>query len=438
MSVAAAPNADVVEALDEAKENYARRNPRSRVVHEEALKSLPGGNTRTGMFFEPFPIAWVRGEGSRLWDEDGHGYTDFVSEATAGIYGHSHPEIRKAIQSRVELGWNLGGHTALEGKLAEILIERFPSLERVRFVNSGTEANMFNVQLARVATGRPGVLGFKGCYHGGFLTFTAATNPLNVPFETVVGTFNDVEGTAALIDEHADRLAAVIVEPLVGGGGCIPASLEFLRMLRERTERHGIMLIFDEVMTSRLSPGGLQAVTGVIPDLTSLGKYIGGGFSAGAFGGRAEVMERFDPRRGDHLPHSGTYNNNVFTLSAGIAGLTRAYTPEAAQTLNARGEALRKRLNEIVQRAGVAMQFMGYGSMMAVHMQRGEVRSPGDAAKGNAKLRELFFFDLFAQGIYVMPKRAMMALALPHTDADFDTLAAGVEEFVAARRSLLD
>jgi glutamate-1-semialdehyde 2,1-aminomutase len=438
MSVAVAPNADVVQALDEAKENYARRNPKSRAVHEQAAKSLPGGNTRTGMFFDPFPIAWVRGAGSRLWDEDGHDYTDFVSEATAGIYGHSHPEIRKAIEARVGLGWNLGGHTALEGKLAEILIERFPSLERVRFVNSGTEANMFNVQLARVATGRPGVMGFQGCYHGGFLTFTGATNPLNVPFETVVGTYNDVDGTAALIDAHADRLAAVIVEPLVGGGGCIPASLEFLCMLRKRTERHGIMLIFDEVMTSRLSPGGMQAVTGVIPDLTSLGKYIGGGFSAGAFGGRAEVMERFDPRRGDALPHSGTYNNNVFTLSAGIAGLTRAYTPEAANALNARGDALRKRLNAIVQRAGVAMQFMGYGSMMAVHMQRGEVRSPGDAAKGNAKLRELFFFDLFAQGIYVMPKRAMMALALPHTDADFDTLAGGVEEFIAARRSLLD
>jgi glutamate-1-semialdehyde 2,1-aminomutase len=438
MSVAVAPNADVVEALDEAKENYARRNPNSRAVHEQALKSLPGGNTRTGMFFDPFPVAWVRGEGAKLWDEDGHGYTDFVSEATAGIYGHSHPEIRKAMEARIALGWNLGGHTALEGKLAEILIERFPSLERVRFVNSGTEANMFNVQLARVVTGRPGVLGFQGCYHGGFLTFTAATNPLNVPFETFVGTFNDVEATAALIDQHADRLAAVIVEPLVGGGGCIPASLDFLRMLRERTQKHGIMLIFDEVMTSRLSPGGLQAVTGVIPDLTSLGKYIGGGFSAGAFGGRAEVMDRFDPRRGDHLPHSGTYNNNVFTLSAGIAGLTRAYTPEAAKALNARGEALRKRLNGIVQRAGAAMQFLGYGSMMAVHMQRAEVRSPGDAAKGNAKLRELFFFDLFAQGVYVMPKRAMMALALPHTDADFDTLAAGVEEFVAARRSLLD
>ena len=321
---------------------------------------------------------------------------------------------RSARQSR--RGWSWGGISAgirRWRRLAEILIERFPSLERLRFVNSGTEANMFNVQLARVVTGRPGVLGFQGCYHGGFLTFTAKTNPLNVPFETVVGTYNDVEGTAALIDAHADRLAAVIVEPLVGGGGCIPASLDFLRMLRERTERHGIMLIFDEVMTSRLSPGGMQAVTGVTPDLTSLGKYIGGGFSAGAFGGRAEVMDRFDPRRGDALPHSGTYNNNVFTLSAGIAGLTRAYTPEAAKTLNARGEALRARLNGIVQRAGVAMQFLGYGSMMAVHMQRGEVRSPGDAAKGNAKLRELFFFDLFAQGIYVMPRRALMALALP-------------------------
>jgi glutamate-1-semialdehyde 2,1-aminomutase len=437
MSVTVAPNADVVEALDEAKANYARANPGSRAVHEAALSSMPGGNTRTGMFFDPFPIAFARGDGARLWDEDGHGYTDFVSEATAGIYGHSHPEIRKAIEARMALGWNLGGRTALEGRLASLLIARFPSLERLRFVNSGTEANMFNVQVARVVTGRPAVLGFQGCYHGGFLTFTGATNPLNVPFETVVGTFNDVEGTAALIDEHADRLAAVIVEPLVGGGGCIPGSLEFLRMLRERTAHHGIMLIFDEVMTSRLSPGGLQAVTGVIPDLTSLGKYIGGGFSAGAFGGRAEIMDRFDPRRSDALPHSGTYNNNVFTLAAGIAGLSRAYTPEAAQALNARGEALRARLNAIVARAGVAMQFLGYGSMMAVHMQRGEVRSPADAARGNAKLRELFFFDLFAQGIYVMPKRAMMALSLPMTDTDLDTLAAGVEEFVSARSSLL-
>ncbi len=223
--------------------------------------------------------------------------------------------------------------------MAALLTARFPSLERVRFCNSGTEANMFAVQTARVMTGRPAVLGFAGCYHGGLLTFTAADNPLNVPIPTVVAPYNDADGTAALIDAHADELAAVIVEPMIGGGGCIPAAPEFLRMLRERTERHGIVLIFDEVMTSRLAPGGLQGEYGITPDLTSLGKYIGGGMTAGAFGGRAELMERYDPRQKRPLQHSGTYNNNVFSLRAGIAGLGEVYTAEAAVALNARGDA---------------------------------------------------------------------------------------------------
>ncbi|MBI1775093.1 MAG: aminotransferase class III-fold pyridoxal phosphate-dependent enzyme [Proteobacteria bacterium] len=438
MTAARALNTDVTEALNEAKIRYANANPASRKVHEVALTPLPGGNTRTGIFYEPFPIAWVRGEGCRLWDADGRAYLDFLSEATAGVYGHSHPVIRQAVEERLALGWNLGGHTALEGQLAEILISRFPSMQRIRFVNSGTEANMFNIQSARITTGRPAVMGFQGCYHGGFLTFTAQTNPLNVPFETVVGTFNDVDGTAKLIDQNAGKLAAIILEPMVGGGGCIMASAEFLKMLREKTSRHGIMLIFDEVMSSRLSPGGLQAVTGITPDLTSLGKYIGGGFSAGAFGGRADIMDRFDPRRADALPHSGTFNNNVFTLSAGIAGLTRAYTPEAAKALNAKGEALRKQLNAAIERTGAAMQFTGFGSMLNVHMTREPIRSPADVAKGNAKLRELFYFDLLAEGFYSMPKRGLMALALPHTDEDCSKLVAAVEEFIAARRSLLN
>ena len=275
MTAARSINADVAEALEEAKANYAKVNPKSRGVHQKAVASLPGGNTRTGIFFDPFPISWERGEGARLFDADGHDYIDFISEATAGIYGHSHPEIRKTVEKRLALGWNLGGHTALEGELAEILIDRFPSIERVRFVNSGTEANMFNLQLARIATQRPAVMGFNGCYHGGFLTFTAKTNPLNVPFATVVGTYNDVEGTRALIQKNAGKIAAVILEAMMGGGGCISASLEFLKMLREETKKHGIVLILDEVMSSRLSPGGLQQLTGVIPDLTSLGKYIG-------------------------------------------------------------------------------------------------------------------------------------------------------------------
>ena len=430
-------NTDLDEALAEAKQHYAARSPASRRVHEAALGALPGGNTRTGIFFDPFPVAWARGEGGMLWDEDGHRCIDFLGEATAGIYGHSHPVIRAAIEAQLDRGWNFGGHTAMEGQLAALLTARLPSLERVRLCNSGTEANIFAVQTARVVTGRPAVMGFAGCYHGGFLTFTAQDNPLNVPFETVVAPFNDIDGTLALIDAHAERLAAVIVEPMVGGGGCIPADPEFLAMLRERTARHDIVLIFDEVMTSRLSPGGLQAKLGITPDLTSLGKYIGGGFTAGAFGGRADLMEGYDPRQEVPLQHSGTYNNNVFTLAAGIAGLGQVYTPEAAVALNARGDALRARLNAVCRKADVALQVTGIGSMLAFHARRGEIRSPADAAKGDAKIRALLFYDLLAQGIYMMPKRCFMALSLPLTEADFDALEAALQEFTTSRRSLL-
>src|SRR3974390_3118993 len=186
-----AVNTDINDALDEAKGQYANNNPRSRATYEAALRSLPGGNTRTGIFYEPFPLMFARGEGARLWDVDGHEYRDFVSEQTAAIYGHSHPVIREAVMRRLDLGWNLGGHTSLEGELAEILTERFPSMQRLRFVNSGTEANMFAIQLPRNFTDRPAVLGFHGCYHGGFLTFAARINPLNVPFDTVVAGYND-------------------------------------------------------------------------------------------------------------------------------------------------------------------------------------------------------------------------------------------------------
>lgn len=430
-------NAEIGAALDEAKDAFAAARPRSRAVHERAVRHLPGGNTRTGVFTDPFPIAWARGEGATLWDEDGHRVTDFLGEATAGVYGHNHPAIKRAIETQLGLGWNFGGHTALEGELAGILTGRFASLEKIRFCNSGTEANMFAVQTARVMTGRAKVLGFAGCYHGGLLTFTAADNPLNVPIPTVVAPYNDLERTAALIEAHADELACVIIEPMIGGGGCLPADVAFLRMLRERTERHGVLLIFDEVMTSRLGPGGLQGRYGITPDLTSLGKYICGGMTAGAFGGRADLMERYDPRQAVPLQHSGTYNNNVFSLRAGIAGLGEVYTAEAAVALNERGDRLRERLNAICEKADAALQVTGIGSMLAFHARRGAIRSPADAAQGNAKVRELLFYDLLAHGIYTMPRRGFMALSLPLGEAEFDRLAGAVEEFVSARASLL-
>ncbi len=429
-------NADVASALREAEEHYVAANPKSLAQHHAAAQALPGGNTRTSIFYTPFPLTMARGEGQRLWDLDGHGYIDWLGEYTAGIYGHSHPVIRKALDEALDGGINFGAQGALEARFAQAIVDRFPSIELVRFTNSGTEANLMALVTARAITGRPKVMVFDGGYHGGVFFFRGAPPPINAPFEFVIAPYNDVAGTAALIERHAKELAAIILEPMQGSGGCIPAEQGFLEALRAAATRVGALLIFDEVMTSRLSPGGLQQATGVLPDLTTLGKYIGGGMSFGAFGGRADIMARYDPRRADHFPHAGTFNNNVLTMNAGLTGLTQLYTAEAAAALNGRCDRLRARLNALTRDRGLAMQFTGIGSMLQVHMRAGAIRSAADAAVGDGALRDLFFFDLLGRGHW-LAKRGMAALSLAITDQDCEALAAAVEDFVAARGSLL-
>nr|WP_294509271.1 aminotransferase class III-fold pyridoxal phosphate-dependent enzyme [uncultured Rhodopila sp.] len=423
-------NAEIDAALNDAKELYLARNTLSLARYLDATTVMPGGNTRSVLHYPPFPLAMSRAEGCRLWDADGHAYIDFLGDYTAGLYGHSHPAIRAAVDAALDGGISLGASNMTEARFARAICERF-GLQRVRFANSGTEANLLAVSLGRIVTRRKSVMVFGGSYHGSLLGFAGDGSPMNVPFETIVAPYNDFERTRALIT--AD-LALVLVEPMIGSGGCIPATAEFLKMLREETNRAGALLIFDEVMTSRLAPGGLQSVTGVQPDLTTLGKYLGGGMSFGAFGGRGEVMDRFDPRRSDALPHAGTFNNNVLSMAAGLAGLTEVYTADAAVALNARGDALRARLNRLCGDA--PLQFTGIGSMLAVHAARGPVTCPADAARADQKLKELFFFDMLSHGIW-LARRGMMALSLPIGDAECDALAAAVEEFLSARRSLL-
>ncbi len=435
MSETSLRNADIDAALNEAKEAYVTGNPNSLARYIEATGVMPGGNTRTVLHYNPFPLAMARAAGCRMWDADGHEFVDFLGEYTAGLYGHSHPVIRAAVNTALDNGISFGASNMTEARFARAVCERF-GLDRVRFTNSGTEANLLAISLARIYTKRKTVLVFDGGYHGAVFGFAGGGSPINAPFDYVLAPYNDAEATRALIASHAADLALVILEPMIGSGGCIAASHEFLHMLRAETTRVGALLILDEVMTSRLAPGGLQSVAGVKPDLTTFGKYIGGGMSFGAFGGRAEIMDLFDPRRSDALPHAGTFNNNVLTMSAGLAGLTQVYTPEAAHALNARGDALRDRLNGLCKAAGVAMQFTGIGSMLAVHFTAAPIRGPADAAKGDPKLKELFFFDMLAHGIW-LARRGMMTLCLPIGDAECDKLAAAVEEFLDSRRSLL-
>ena len=428
-------HADIDQALAAAHRRFTEANPASLRQFEEQARYMPGANSRSVLFYAPFPLTIARGEGATLWDADGHRYADFIAEYTAGVYGHSAPEIREAVAEAMKGGINLTGHNLLEGRLARLICERFPQIEQLRFTNSGTEANLMAVTAALHFTGRRKIVVFSGGYHGGVLGFGAKPLPTTVPFDFLVLPYNDEKTAREQIDKHGPEIAAVLLEPMQGASGCIPGRLEFLQALRESATRVGALLIFDEVMTSRLAPHGLANKLGIRCDLTTLGKYIGGGMSFGAFGGRADVMALFDPRTGP-LAHSGTFNNNVLTMAAGHAGLTKLFTPEAAGALADRGDAMRKRLNALCAGEGVAMQFTGIGSLMNAHFVGGEVRSTDDLAPVDARLRQLLFFHLLSEGIYTSP-RGFVVLSLPLSDADIDRYVAAIGSFVGEYRALL-
>ena len=423
----------LADALTEARCRYAEANPGSRAAFESACADMPGGNTRTVLFHQPFPLRMQRGSGARLWDVDGHEYIDFLGDFTAGLFGHSDPVIAEAMRRALDGGLALSGHNTLEARLAQGICARFPSIDLIRFTNSGTEANLLALALAVAATGRRRILVFDGAYHGSLLAFARGGAVTNVPYDWIVGTYNDQGGADALLDRYGPELAAVLVEPMLGSGGCVPGDPQFLRLLRHRTIECGALLVFDEVMTSRLAPGGRQAELGISADLTTLGKYFGGGVSFGAFGGRAELMSAFDPRRPDALAHAGTFNNNVLTMSAGLAAL-QVLSPAAMSELNTRGHRLRTCLNDLA--TGLPMTFTGLGSLMTVHFTGKPVRNAADVAAADQGLQELFYFDLLNAGVY-LARRGMSALSLPLGDAECDAMVLAVAEFIHRRQALL-
>lgn len=436
-------NADLHAALAEAEARYAGANAASLKRHEIAGRSMPGGNTRTVLHYDPFPLAWAKGEANQLIDLDGHRYTDFLGEYTAGLYGHSDPVIQRAVRTALADGIVLGGPNGYEGQLATAITARFPSIDLVRFCNSGTEANLLAVQTARFMTKRNRILVFEAGYHGSVFYFGHHGNPLNLPLDWVMGQYNEIDTTRELIRSNAGDLAAILVEPMQGSGGCIPAEPAFLNMLRDEATRHGVVLIFDEVMTSRLSPTGLQGRLGIIPDMTTLGKYLGGGLSFGAFGGRCDLMERFDPDRIDSIAHAGTFNNNVLSMAAGLAGITEVFTSDEAARINALGDEMRIRLQSLAEKHHAPMQVTGIGSLMNIHFSDSQVRGPRDShphdssrEKLMAAAGKLFHLDMIAAGQY-FARRGFISLSLPMKMIDVDRFVAATDEFLATRTPVL-
>jgi glutamate-1-semialdehyde 2,1-aminomutase len=433
---------NLARALEEVEATYRARHPNSARQQANAAKHLPGGNTRTVLYYSPFPLTWASGEGNCLTDVDGLRYLDLLGEYSAGLYGHSNAIIQSALKRVIDDGLVLGGPNLYEARLAEAIRARFPSIDLIRFTNSGTEANLMALSAVRgLVPGRARVMVFDGGYHGSVFYFRDGSSQLNVPFNWLVGEFNDIEGTRSLLRAHAAHIAAVIIEPMLGSG-CIPASREFLGMLREECTAHDIVLIFDEVMTSRLSPAGLQGLFGVRPDMTTLGKYLGGGVSFGAFGGKREIMGRFDPARPDSFAHAGTFNNNVLSMAGGLAGLTQVFTPGEAVRINAVGDRLRERLNKIAAQRGAPFQATGIGSLIGLHFRGGRIYRGADtggdsrAAEIQHAMETLFHLEMLNRGYY-FARRGYIALSLPTTDADCDGFATAVDDFLAVRGPLI-
>ncbi len=381
------------------------------------------------MHFDPFPFRVASAERQHLVDVDGHRYVDLLGNYTAGLLGHSPDAVRTAAHAAIDEGWALGAVHPNEVRLAELLVGRFPSIEQVRFTNSGTEANLMALALATHHTGRRKVLVFDGGYHGGVLTFGAARD-VNVPHDWIVSRYNDLDAVDAVFDEHGDSIAAVLVEPLQGSAGCIPGDPDFLAALRRHCDETCALLIFDEVMTSRLAPGGAQELLGITPDLTTLGKYLAGGFTFGAFGGRRDLMVAFDSGAGGRLGHAGTFNNNVVSMAAGVASLTEVLTLGVLAATNARGERLRTELNAVFDRHGVPMCVTGSGSLMNVHGTAGPVDTVADLHTADDRWKELLFFAALDAGFYIA-RRGFIALSIEITDDDIDRFIRFVGDWAA-------
>ena len=424
-------------AIGDARSRYVAANPLSHAADEKAERYLPGGNTRSVLHFHPVPLTIVSGAGAELTDLDGHRYIDFVGEYSAALFGHSNEVIKAAIREALDSGVAMGAPTPYERELAALLCERFPSIDQIRFCNSGTEANLMALSTARVVTGRSKMMVFNDAYHGGVIKFLGGACKLNVPFDFVLAEYNDIEGTASLIDEVGDELAAVIAEPILGAGGNIQGNRQFMQMLRRKTEESGALLIFDEVKTSRLGPGGVQEMIGINADLTTMGKFIGGGLPTGAFGGSHRVMEHFNPKKTGALPHAGTFNNNVCSMAAGCAAMREVYTPDRAKEFLDWSEAFRLSLNELFAAKDVPMYANGLGSMIAIHFNKEPTKRPSDITAGCQSLRPLLHMELLLDGILIVG-RGDLFLSLPMDESHLSAARASFEKFADRYKPLIE
>lgn len=391
----------------------------SEQLFERAQKTIPGGVNSPVRAFKSVggvPRFIDRAQGSRIFDSEGREYIDYVGSWGPMILGHQHPAVVKAVTDQAARGMSYGAPTVAEIEMAELLCERVPHLDQVRLCNSGTEATMSALRLARGFTGRDRILKFEGCYHGhgdsllvkagsGLLTFGVPTSP-GVPAElaklTLTATFNDLKSTSALFAANPDSIAAVIVEPVAGNMNCVLPANDFLIGLRKLCDQHGALLIFDEVMTGfRVHPRSATGLFGVKPDLITLGKIVGGGMPVGAFGGRREVMQKLAPT--GPVYQAGTLSGNPLAVAAGLAVLRELQDETVYATLDARCQQLTDGLTQAAQDAGIDFCTNRVGSMFGLFFSKGPIRGLEQVSACDANRFKKFFHSMLERGVYLAP-----------------------------------
>lgn len=437
-------------ALDAEIAAYSEANPKSKQLHDRASAVLPGGDTRNSIFWNPFPVYMTNAEGTQLTDVDGNVRTDFVNNMTTLIMGHRHPDVVAALHEQVDHGVSYPAPAPSVVRWAEILCERVPSLDKVRFVNSGTEATLNAIRAVRAYTGKTLIAKCEGAYHGNHdaiqISVTPpvdkagdAENPEPVVMfpginpgaadDIVIMPYNNLEAAERIIRSRAEELAAVIVEPINGQCGMVPAKPEFLQLLRDLTLELDIPLIFDEVISFRAASGGAQEWYGITPDMTCFGKVIGGGLPVGAFGGKEEIMRLWDPNYGaDFVQHAGTFNGNPMTAAAGVTTL-ELLTPEVYEELERRGEQLRQMIRDLIAELEVPMGVTGATSLFALQFTTETVTDYRSYATNDKEMLQTVFTGLLNEGI-LMSNRCAGNVSAVHTDDD-------LEAFVSALRKVL-
>ena len=422
-------------------ESYISKTSKSKILYERAKKVLPAGVSYAIRYFEPYPFYTARAKGSKLFDVDGNEYVDFWLGHTALILGHCPPVVVDAVKKQLERGTHFGTSHELEVELAEQVVKMVPSADMIRFTNSGTEANMYATRLARAYTGRNKIAKFEGGWHGGYDALHKGVRyPFNVREsagltdgvlkDTILLPFNDLEGVKKRLEN--ENVASIIIEPVLGAGGGIPAEKEFLKGLREFCNENDILLIFDEVITGfRLAPGGGQQYYNVTPDITVFGKILGGGFPIGAFCGKKEIMERVDNliyKRPYYSFHGGTFSANPISMTAGLATLKTLEDGKLINDLNNVGEKVREQLRDIFEKENVNVQVTGAGSLFNVHFTKEEVKDAAAAFKADRKKLIDYHLNLIANGVFFLPTHNG-ALSTAHSEEDLERLFRETENY---------